>query len=55
MIDPDSVEEWKLEQSAFNAANNSRAPKWVKEVVKDLWREVCNRGEAIEAAKKTTT
>jgi len=40
-IDPDSPEEWDLEQRAFSAANDPAAPEHVKELVRDLWKAYC--------------
>lgn len=43
LAEPDSKEEWELEQRAFGVANDPSLPVHVRDLVKDLWREVCAR------------
>jgi hypothetical protein len=41
--EPNSGAEWSLEQAAFQAANGTDVPEWAREIIKELWREVCAR------------
>lgn len=43
MIKPNSDEEWELEQRTFRAANHQTVPEWARDLIKDLWRELCAR------------
>ena len=47
--EPNSDEEWMLEQRAFAAANNPSLPEPVRVLIKDLWREVCEREQKTAA------
>jgi hypothetical protein len=40
---PDSQDEWELELAACAGANSAEVPAWARELISDLWREVCHR------------
>lgn len=42
-LEPDSPEEWDLEQRAFYAFNNQKLPQEVRDLIGQLWAEVCAR------------
>jgi hypothetical protein len=42
-LEPDSPEEWELEQRAFYAAGNADLPQEVRDLIGRLWAEVCAR------------
>jgi hypothetical protein len=42
-IEPDSQEEWELEQRAFAAAGDEGLPQEVRQLIGELWAEVCAR------------
>ena len=42
-IEPNSDDEWELEQRAFQTANRSDLPDDVRKVVRDLWFHFCLR------------